>query len=55
MSEINPITPTRPMIGPRRIEREDKQPGDERQPPKQEDKNESDGDGDPVQHIDEIV
>lgn len=55
MAEITPLTPSNPIIRPRRIESDDKRRGEERPPKKEKDDIERENNGEPAQHIDERV
>lgn len=55
MAEITPLTPTNPIIRPRRVESDDKRHEEEHPPKQEKGEDEPPDNGAPVQHIDERV
>ncbi len=55
MAEISPLTPSSPIVRPRRVESDDKRRGEERQPKRERDETEQQSNGEPAHHIDERV
>ncbi|MGZ4968434.1 MAG: hypothetical protein ACXV8O_06570 [Methylobacter sp.] len=52
MSEIHPVSPSFPVVKPKRIDRDDHRPEKQQRKKKHEVEEQ---DADPIQHIDEIV